>query len=176
MAAETLASLGSRKQSARYVAKPEKIIRVGDSYVGLVGWSVHANVLESIFAGGLVLPEFRSELELFDFGRVLHQKLKDDYFLRPNERESEAYESSRIDLLVMNRHGLFGLDSWRCAERFERFTALGSGAHYALGAMYAAWEQGASAEVIARLGVEAGIEFDDGSLGPITLKKLKLEA
>ena len=76
MAAETLTSFGSRKQAARYVASPEKIIRVGD----------------------------------------------------------------------------------------------------ALGAMFAGYELGLPAEEIARIGVEAGIEFDDASLGPITLKTVKLEA
>lgn len=176
MAAETLMSIGSRKQSARYVASPEKILRVGDSYLGFVGWSVHRTVLESVFAGGFALPEFQSELELFDFSRTLHRKLKDEYFLNPRESEDDAYESSRMSLFVMNRHGLFELDAWRFAQRYERFAAAGSGSSYALGAMYAAWQSDASVEEIARVGVEAGIEFDDGSFGPITLKKLKLEA
>ena len=76
----------------------------------------------------------------------------------------------------MNRYGLFGLYSQRSVDRFERFAAAGSGARYALGAMYAAYELGLPVEDVARLGVEAGIEFDNASAGPITLKKMKLEA
>ena len=51
--------------------------------------------------------------------------------------------------------------------------AAGSGSHYALGAMYAAYEQGLPAEDIARLGVEAGVEFDHASFGPITLRRVE---
>jgi ATP-dependent protease HslVU (ClpYQ) peptidase subunit len=174
MAAETLTSYGSRKQQARYVTRPEKIIRVNDSYVGSVGWAVNLNVLESVFSSGLELPEVRSELELFEFSRVLHRRLKDEYFLNPRDGDGDAFESTQMTVFVMNRHGLFGLYSNRSVERYQRFSAVGSGAHFALGAMYAAYELDAPAEDIARMGVEAGIEFDDGSLGPITLKRVKL--
>ncbi len=81
MAADTLTSYGSRKQSARYVARPEKILEVDGSYVGLVGWCAHQTVLESVFAHGLALPMIASERDLFEFSRVLHSKLKEEYFL-----------------------------------------------------------------------------------------------
>jgi ATP-dependent protease HslVU (ClpYQ) peptidase subunit len=176
MAAETLATFGSRKQSARYVARPEKIIRLGSSYVGTVGWSVTQTVLESALSQGNELPEFRNELELFEFSRSLHQRLKDEYFLNPVADSKDPYESSQMTLFVMNRYGLFALYSLRTVEQCERFTAAGSGSDYALGALHAAYELGLPVEEVARIGVEAGIEFDDGSLGPITLKTMKLEA
>ncbi|HZM26775.1 MAG TPA: hypothetical protein VFB89_05435 [Gemmatimonadales bacterium] len=176
MAAETLASFGSRKQSARYVARPEKIIRLGSSYVGTVGWSVTRTVLESALSHGSELPEVRSELELFEFSRAFHQRLKDEYFLNAAADPKDPYESSQMTLFVMNRCGLFAMYSLRTVEQCERFTAAGSGADYALGAMHAGYELGLPVEDVARIGVEAGIEFDDGSLGPITLKTMKLEA
>ena len=76
----------------------------------------------------------------------------------------------------MNRLGLFSLYSLRSVDRCERFAAVGSGSGYALGAMYAAYDLDLAVEDVARIGVEAAIEFDDGCLGPITLKKMKLEA
>ncbi len=176
MAAETLTSYGSRKQAARYVSSPEKIIQADDSYVGIVGWTVTQTVLRSVFANGCELPEFRTELELFEFARELHVRLKNEYFLNPREERDDPYESSQMTAFVMNRHGLFGLYSLRSVERYERFAAVGAGSHYALGAMYAAYESGAAVEDVARIGVEAGIEFDDASFGPITLKKIKLQA
>jgi ATP-dependent HslUV protease subunit HslV len=175
MAAETLTSWGSMKQSAGYLSSPEKIFAVGDSYVGVVGWAVTQTVLRSAFASGCELPEVRSEFELFEYGRILHRKLKEEYFLNAAPGK-DPFETSQITAFIMNRYGLFGLYSLRSVQRYERFAAVGSGASYALGAMYAAWELGLPVEDIARLGVEAGIEFDDASLGPITLKKLKLEA
>jgi ATP-dependent HslUV protease, peptidase subunit HslV len=176
MAAETLTSWGSMKQRASYLSSPEKILAVGDSYVGIVGWSVIQTVLQSAFASGCELPEIRSELELFEYARVLHRKLKEEYFLNATGDRDDPFESSQLTLFVLNRYGLFGLYSLRSVQRYERFAAVGSGASYALGAMYAAFELGLPVEDVARIGVEAGIEFDDASLGPITIKKLKLEA
>ena len=173
MAADTLTSYGSRKQSARYVARPEKILEVDGSYVGLVGWCAHQAVLESAFARGLKLPVIASERDLFEFSRVLHRKLKKNYFLNPQEDSDDPYESSQMMLFILNRNGMFGLYSLRSVECFRRFAAAGSGSYYALGAMYAAYEQGLPAEDIARLGVEAGVEFDESSLGPITLRRVE---
>ena len=114
-----------------------------------------------------------SERDLFEFSRVLHCKLKKAYFLNAQEDSDDPYESSQMMLFILNRNGMFGLDTLRSVERYRRFAAAGSGSSYALGAMYAAYEQGLAAEDIARLGVEAGIEFDNASLGPITLKRVE---
>jgi len=176
MAAETLTSFGSQKQSARYVARPEKIFQAGHSFVGIVGWSVTQTVLQSAFAHGCALPEIHDEMQLFEFARVLHRKLKDEYFLNADADEDVPFESSALTAFVMNRFGLFGLYSMRTVEQCERFAAVGSGSEFALGAMHTAWELGCTAEEIARRGVEAGIEFDHHSSGPITLKRMKLEA
>lgn len=175
MAADTMTSYGSWKQLARYTARPEKILRVGESYLGVVGLIANRMVLESVFSGGLELPEVRNEMELFEFSRKLHAKMKDEYFLNTGDGDSEAYESSQMTLFLVNRFGLFGMYSNRSVEQYQRFAAVGSGAGFALGAMYAAYELDAEVEDIARLGVEAGAEFDDASNAPITMKKLKLE-
>ena len=176
MAAETLTSYGCTKQPAKYTLRPEKILRVGDSYLGFVGLIANRTVLESVFAGDMQLPEVRSELELFEFSRGLHKKLKDDYFLNTGDSSIDAYESTQMTLFLLNRFGMFGLYANRTVEHYQRFAAVGSGSYYALGAMYAAYELDAPVEDIARLGVEAGAEFDDASQTPITLKKVKLAA
>jgi ATP-dependent protease HslVU (ClpYQ) peptidase subunit len=172
MAADTLTSYGSRKRLARYAERPEKILDVAGSFIGLVGWCAHQSVLESAFAHGLALPDIVNEADLFEFSRVLHCKLKKEYFLNTQEDADDPYESSQMMLYLLNRNGMFTLDSLRSVEQCHRFAAAGSGSSYALGAMYAAYEQGLSAEEIARIGVEAGIEFDHASQGPITLKRL----
>jgi len=176
MAAETLTSWGSMKQPAGYVSSPEKIFSVGDAYVGVVGWAVVQTVLQSAIASGCALPEVRNELDLFEYSRALHRKLKEEYFLNSSGDRGDPFESSQLTVFVLNRYGLFGLFALRSVQRYERFAAVGSGSHFALGAMYAAYELGLPVEDVARIGVEAAIEFDDGSLGPITIKKMKLEA
>ena len=173
MAADTLTSFGMLKQPAHYVARPEKILEVDGSYVGLVGWCAHLPVLESALANGLKLPEVASERDLFEFSRVLHMTLKEEYFLNTIESPEDPYESSQMMLFILNRNGMFRLCSIRSVDRCRRFAAAGSGMTYALGAMHAAYEQDLGAEEIARLGVEAGIEFDHSSQGPVTVKRME---
>ena len=175
LAADSLQTYGHSKIPARYLPSGEKIIQVGETWIGSVGWCVSLCVLKSVLEGELELPTFRTAQELFEFSRVLHQKLKDDYYLQEGDHAS-GWESSQLSLLFLNRHGLFGLSSNRTAEQYRRFMAIGSGAEHALGAMYAARALGASCEEMARLGVLAGAEFDQGCAQPITVKRMKLDA
>ena len=176
MAADTLTSFGLRKESARYVARPETIIEVDGSYIGLVGWCAHHGVLLSALANGLELPRFASEQELFEFSRKLHRKLKKEYFLNTGDDYHDSYESSQMMLFILNWNGMFRLCSDRAVDRCQRFVAAGTGTPFALGAMHSAYEQDLPAEEIARAGVEAGIEFDCASLGPITLRRVEIDA
>src|SRR6266542_5037705 len=74
IAADTLVSWGSTKQSAEYLAAKSKIIQVGDSYIGVTGSSTHRHVIESYFS--------RSEhysldcmQEIFETWREFHNAL-----------------------------------------------------------------------------------------------------
>ncbi|OQY47141.1 MAG: MFS transporter [Candidatus Parabeggiatoa sp. nov. 2] len=167
IAADTMTCFGSNKQQASYDAHPTKIQCVGDSYLGLVGSAAHNLVVESIFSRDKKVPRFQNRLEIFEFFRKLHPRLREEYFLNPKEEDDDPYESSQMDMFIANRYGIFGIYSLREVFEYKKFWALGSGGEYALGAMYAVYEHFDSAEAIARVGVEAGIEFDDGTGGPI---------
>lgn len=175
IAADTMTSFGSNKQLATYDAHPSKILPVGESYLGLVGSAAHNLVVESIFSHEKKIPVFKNRLEIFEFFRKLHPRLKNKYFLNPKEDDEDPYESSQIDLFIANRYGIFGLYTLREVFEYKRFWALGSGSEFALGAMYAVYEQLDSAEAIAKRGVEAGIEFDDGSASPMTCSCVNLQ-
>jgi ATP-dependent protease HslVU (ClpYQ) peptidase subunit len=169
IAADTMTSFGNNKQLATYDAYPTKIVSLGNSaYLGLVGSAAHNLVIESIFARKKQIPRFENRLEIFEFFRKLHPQLKKEYFLNPQEDEEDPYESSQIDMFIANRYGIFGIFSLREVFEYLKFWAIGSGSEYALGAMYAVYDQFDSAEAIARMGVAAGIEFDDGSGAPMT--------
>jgi len=169
IAADTMTSFGNNKQLATYDAYPTKIVSLGNSaYLGLVGSAAHNLVIESIFARKKQIPRFENRLEIFEFFRKLHPRLKKEYFLNPQEDEEDPYESSQIDMFIANRYGIFGIFSLREVFEYLKFWAIGSGSEYALGAMYAVYDQFDSAEAIARMGVAAGIEFDDGSGAPMT--------
>ena len=65
--------------------------------------------------------------------------------------------------------------SYREVFDYDRFWAIGSGRNFALGAMYAIYDQAKSAADLARAGVKAGIEFDKSSSAPFELHTIKLQ-
>jgi ATP-dependent HslUV protease subunit HslV len=166
IAADTLTTCGTRKLSAVHNQQPGKIVRLGDTFLGLTGWAVSQQVLSHAYRDFREVPAMSTTSEIFDMFMALHVRLKDDYFLNPGYFGSDPYESSHISVLIANSHGIFGVSAMRDVMEYQRFWASGSGSPYALGAMHALYDS-AGAQAIAEAGVAAGIEFDDGSGAPI---------
>ena len=176
IAADTLTCLGSTKESEKYVASPSKIIQVKDSYIAAVGHASWQHVLKSYFSDRRRKARFESEEAIFETLIEMHKVLKDRFFLNPKEEESDAFESTQLDGLVANPSGIFGIYSLRSIQEYTRFYARGTGAHYALGAMFAVYDEPEmNAEQIARIGIEASAEFDDGSSLPMDLFTIPLK-
>jgi ATP-dependent protease HslVU (ClpYQ) peptidase subunit len=106
----------------------------------------------------------------------MHRTLREDYHLNPRRESDDAYETTRMTALVANPHGIFGVTPSRDVEAYPRFWAVGSGASFALGAMFTLYERSADAEEIARAGIAAGAEFDEGSELPIIVHAVRLAA
>lgn len=176
IAADTLSTFGTRKLSATHKRNASKILRAGDSYVGLTGWGVQRQVLEHLFASMCAPPALASVAEIFDLLLKVHQRLKESYYLSPRSTEEDAFEPSQLSLTIANGHGIFGVYSNRNVIEFERFWAAGSGSDYALGAMHSIYDGAADAKSIAEAGVRAAIEFDDGTGGPVESYVMPLTA
>ncbi len=95
--------------------------------------------------------------------------------MNAEDEEDDPYESSQIELLVMNARGIYGLLALREVYEYTRFWALGSGSEFALGAMYAVYDYDLAASEIAEIGVRAGIEFDGNSAEPIQSYDVRLK-
>lgn len=168
IAADTLTKWGGGKESADYVANHEKIIRVGHSYVAITGSATFKLILADYFASLDEPPQLESVGAIFSVWNTLHGVLKDRYYLQIGEDKDEDLESSRMDVLIANPRGIFGVAAHRTVQEFSRFYAYGSGSPYALGAMYAAFRApSVDAEAVARLGVMAAAEFHDESGLPV---------
>jgi len=168
IAADTLTKWGGGKESADYVANHEKIIRVGDSYVAITGSASFKLILTDYFSSLDTPPPLDSTADIFRAWNTLHGALKEHYYLQTGEDKEEDLESSRMDVLIANPHGIFGVAAHRTVQEFSKFYAYGSGSPYALGAMYAAYRAPAfDAEAVARLGVRAAAEFHDETGLPI---------
>jgi ATP-dependent protease HslVU (ClpYQ) peptidase subunit len=174
IAADTLTKWGSAKESAAYVANHEKILRVGDSYIGITGSATFKMILQDYF-GDRSDARLDSPAEIFRTWNRLHGVLKERYYLMPEEDKEDALESSRMDVLLVNPNGIFGVAAHRTVQEFSRFYAYGSGSDYALGALYSAYDDPQrSAEQLARHAIEAAAEFDDGTGTPISVYTVRL--
>jgi len=169
IAADTLTKWGTAKESSDYIVNHPKILKIGNSYVGVTGYATFKTILRDYFDHVQEEVLLDTPSNIFRTWNRLHGILKQRYYLLAEEDKEDALESSRMDCLIANPHGIFGVAAHRTVQEFSRFYAYGSGSDYALGAMYSAYaDPRLSAEQIARHGVEAAAEFDDGTAAPIT--------
>ena len=180
IAADSLTSFGDLKLSSVYDAAHDKILRYDENYLGIVGSAAHQLVLESVFASKKVADkkidiDLSSRLSIFESFRTLHPVLKQKYFLNAKDEDDDPYESTQIDALIANPFGIFGVHSLREVTEYKKFWAIGSGAEYALGAMFAVYDKAATAEEVAHAGVAAGAEFNNASSMPLSSYEIDLQ-
>ncbi|MBS4095215.1 MAG: MFS transporter [Sulfuricella sp.] len=174
IAADSLTTFGDMRLSSDFDVAHDKIMRCGDSYLGLAGSAAHQLVLENLIARNAKM-KLGSRADIYESFRKMHPVLKEECFLNPKEEEDDPYESSQITALIANPSGIFGVFSMREIFEYKKFWAIGSGREYALGAMHTVYDQDLSAEEIARIGIEAGIAFDINSALPASLYTVKLK-
>ncbi|MFT4608679.1 MAG: ATP-dependent HslUV protease subunit HslV [Urechidicola sp.] len=185
IAADSLTSFGDTKQSAEFVVNSDKILSLGDfstntesktmTYMGIVGSAAHHLVMQNLVLDHAEKIDLSDRMSIFTTLKTIHPILKEEYFLNSKEDDEDSYESSRVDALIMNENGIFGLYSLREVEQYSRFWAVGSGSEFALGAMQTAYEIYDTAEQIAQAGVVAGATFDNASSLPMTSYTLELK-
>jgi ATP-dependent protease HslVU (ClpYQ) peptidase subunit len=175
IAADTMTKWGTGKETAEYIVNHGKIFRVGDTWLGATGNATFQAILRDYFARPRVYARFDTPLEIFKTWQKLHGVLKQDYYLVPGHGDDDAIESSRMDVLIVNNRGVFGVAAHRTVQEFSKFYAFGSGGDVAMGAMYVAYaDPQRSAEDIARLAIEASAEFDDSTGMPVVVQTVKL--
>ena len=175
IAADSLTSYGDLKLSADFDPHSEKIQTFDETHLAIVGSAAHTLVIESLLQQEDFFPDFSNRAEIFKTFSNVHRELKENYFLNTKDDEDDPYESSHIDALAMNKHGIFGIYAMREVYEYSRFWATGSGSPYALGAMHAVYDRYDSVESIAQAGVMAGAEFDNASSMPMTQRVITLE-
>ena len=175
IAADTLTKWGSGKESAKYIANSEKIFKIGANYIAVTGNATFKLILKEYFSEQSDEPALSNPMEIFRTWSRLHATLKEKYFLMPEEDKEDALESSRMDVLIANAHGIFGVSGHRTVQEFSRFYAYGSGSDYALGALWADYDRkNLPAAKVAHRAIEASAEFDDGTGLPAQTFTLRL--
>lgn len=174
--ADTMTKFGGTKESAGFIENYSKIVKAGKNYIAYVGHASFGLILESYFSTLKSIPRLDSPQSIFKFGLPLHQALKKNYFLRPEEHKDDEFESSQFHCLIANPAGIFGFDNLRSVLEYSKFYSFGSGYRLALGAMHAIYDNVETAEDVARAGLAAAVEFDDCSGLPLELYSFKLKS
>jgi ATP-dependent HslUV protease subunit HslV len=173
ISADTMTKYGSLTVSSDHVVNSDKLYEVDDSVIGIVGWCAISSVIEHMLQHDSKLFRLGDRMEIMSTLLVLHEKMKQDYYLDTREDRDQPVESIQLHALVINKNGLFEISSYREVIEYKTCWAVGSGKHLALGAMHALHAQSASAQEIAEAGVRAAAEFDDCCCLPLTSRIIK---
>jgi len=177
IAADTLTKWGSAKETATYIANSEKILKVGENYVAVTGNATFKMILRDYFQEEAEQIQLESPAQIFKTWNRLHSVLKERYFLLPEEDKEDALESSRMDVLILNPNGIFGVSGHRTVQEFSKFYAYGSGSDYALGALWASYDRpNLGALELVRRSIAAAAEFDDGTGLPAQAHTVRLRS
>ena len=175
IAADTMTKWGTGKETAEYIVNHQKTFKVGDTVVAITGNTTFKAMLADYFARPKVEARFDKVHNIFKTWQIMHAVLKEEYFLNAGASRADPVESTRVDVLLANKHGIFGVVAHRTVQEFSKYYAFGSGADYAMGAMYATYSNKTlDAEDIAKIAVKAAAEFNDGTGLPLTSYRIKL--
>lgn len=173
--ADTLGTYGDQRESAEYIKNASKLIRIDDTWLAVSGHAALDMVMRNLFKNSKSRRSFNGVDEILSTALAVHAALKDRYFLNPEDEDSDSFESSHMNVLIANSHGIFGLCARRTVFEYTKFYAFGSGEQYALGAMRAVYDRLDDAEEIARVGLDAAIAFDTGTGGPVEIETITLK-
>ncbi len=175
LAADSLTTCGDLKLSEKYDVHSNKIFSTGESHISMAGTPAHELVLRHLLAKRSKKLDFTSRDSIFASFLAMHKLLKEDYFLNPKEEEHTPYESSWMDVMIVNENGIYSVFSLREVFEYRKFWAIGSGAEFALGAMYACYGELDDPKAIAEKGIAASAEFNSATALPVTSRCVKLK-
>src|SRR5882672_5633495 len=121
IAADTLTKWGSAKESAAYILNSEKVLKVGANYVAVTGNATFKLILKDYFLEHAADVVLDSPVDIFKTWNRIHLILKERYFLLPEEDKEDPLESSRMDVLIANANGIFGVSGHRTVQEFSKF-------------------------------------------------------
>jgi ATP-dependent HslUV protease subunit HslV len=174
LAADGQTSFGSQRVASDN-HRAAKILRLGGALVATTGWSLYANILDDLAAGGKV-PALGSQRAIFAFFQKFWKLLHDRYPFVKDQAEKDddsPFGDMGATFLVAGAGGLFHVACDTSVTRFEKFYAIGSGADYALGALHVLYDEIDDADALARRAVAAAIQFDLYCGGEIAVERAR---
>jgi ATP-dependent HslUV protease, peptidase subunit HslV len=150
-----------------------KYLKVGDSYIANTGWGIYFDIFED-FSKDFKDAEFNNKNSVFTFFVKLWHILHEKYSFVNDQCDSKNSPFADLDssFLIANKNKIFYISGNLSVTEFNKFHAIGSGSDFAIGAMYAVYDQNKSAMDIARTGIEAAIAHNIYCGGKIKVVEL----
>ena len=172
-AADTLTTFGSHKYPPENHSV-DKVRRIGRALLGSSGWEIYDDILRDYLGARKRPPPLTDEKMIFKFFIKLWDTLRDRYNLVNEQCNDKDTPFGDLDstFLIANRKGLYQVSHNLSVTRFERYAAIGSGADYALGALYQLYDRERDAATIARKAAETAIQFHVHCGGDVKVMKV----
>jgi ATP-dependent protease HslVU (ClpYQ) peptidase subunit len=161
IAADTQDNFGSSTVSTENY-RSRKIMQLGSSYIAATGWGIYEDILTDYVTKVSEVP-LTTKAQVFTFFMKFWKDLHEHYsFVKDQTEEEHDSPFGGLDatFLIANSHGIFYVSSNMSVTKFERYFAIGSGADFSLGVMYALYDGELPAESIARKAVSAAQTFN----------------
>lgn len=141
------------------------ILKIGDSYLGLNSTVAFQQMFEHILEKLPEVPLLNSSDDIHRFFTTIHAVMRTDAFMNVHYQQSQEFEWTPMNALIVNSSGVYKVDSARAVYQFNNFWAIGSGENVALGAFHATYSSNPhlKARDIATIVLNAVAEFDPAS-------------
>jgi ATP-dependent protease HslVU (ClpYQ) peptidase subunit len=177
LAADTQTSFGSYTVSIKN-HRAVKVRKVGSAYIATTGPGIYEDILQDVFAKN-PRASLANKRAIFAFFQKLWRDLHEHYpFVNDQWDRDEKSPFGDLDasFLVINREGIFYVASDTSISQFDKYFAIGSGADFSLGALFALYDLDLDAETLATTGVKAAMEFNLYCGGDITTSRIRLRS
>jgi ATP-dependent HslUV protease subunit HslV len=160
MASDSMTSRGNERMPVEN-GTFQKIVRAGRTLIGGAGWTIYDTIMRDHLARSKP-PRLANETDIYRFFVRFWRALRERYSYVNDQPvdEKRPFADLDSDFVVAGRKGIFEVGPDMAVVRCERYVAIGSGAHYALGALHALWDRIEDPEALAITACETAVCFD----------------
>ena len=176
IAADTLVHAGSLLKDVDSKANHDKIIQYKDTWFAYTGASMSALMLQDALEEHGDALDFNGLRNIYRSSLALHDILKEHYYLMTSDGSNgQAVQDTQLHLLIANPSGIYEMTGDRNVTEIPHFWSAGSGSRFALGAMYACYDELEDPAKIAKVGIKAACKFESFCGLPLTIYECELK-
>lgn len=103
IACDTQISFGSTSVSSTHIANSNKLHKVNDSVIGIVGWNTLSDMIVHLIQTQPESFKLSYRMEIYSTLLQLHTTMKSDYFLSTKAKDNhQPVESSQFNAIIIN--------------------------------------------------------------------------